>query len=86
MQIQLESLDIMGEVLHKFGSLVASQHDKVQSALLPLLANNRIAVRKRTSVAIGIILCFKFNPLKEKRRGVIPTVELWGGESLSELE
>ena len=52
-QIQLESLDIMSEVLHKFGSLVQSQHDKVQSALLPLLANNRVAVRKRTSVAIG---------------------------------
>ena len=53
MQIQLESLDIMGEVLHKFGSLVQSQHDKVQAALLPLLANTRVAVRKRTSIAIG---------------------------------
>ena len=43
----------MSEVLHKFGSLVQSQHDKVQAALLPLLSNNRVAVRKRTSVAIG---------------------------------
>ena len=45
----------MSEVLHKFGSLVATQHPRVQESLLPLLSNSKAAVRKRTSVAIGRI-------------------------------
>lgn len=55
-QIQLENLDIMADVLHKFGGLVQSQHDKIQAALLPLLKSARVAVRKRASVAIGYLV------------------------------
>jgi len=51
--IQLEALDILAELLTRFGSLLVSFHPTILEALLPQLASPRLAVRKRTILALG---------------------------------
>ncbi|KAI9276714.1 armadillo-type protein [Phascolomyces articulosus] len=53
-EMQMDALDILAEVLSRFGSqITVSQQTKIQGTLLPLLDHGRAAVRKRTTVAIG---------------------------------
>lgn len=51
--VQLEALDILGDLLSRFGGLLISFHGAIQEALLPQLASPRLAVRKRSIIAIG---------------------------------
>lgn len=52
--MQMDSLDILAEVLSRFGSQVTTEaQSRVQQVLMPLLDHPRAAVRKRTTVAIG---------------------------------
>lgn len=51
--VQLEALDILGDLLSRFGSLLITFHPSIQSALLPQLASSRLAVRKRSIIAIS---------------------------------
>ncbi|KAI7858974.1 armadillo-type protein [Circinella umbellata] len=53
-EMQMDALDILAEVLSRFGSqITVSQQTRIQETLLPLLDHGRAAVRKRTTVAIG---------------------------------
>ncbi|KAF2884604.1 hypothetical protein ILUMI_21568 [Ignelater luminosus] len=49
--VQLEALDIVADLLARFGSVLSSFHMSILSALLPQLCSLRQAVRKRTIVA-----------------------------------
>ncbi|KAK7091549.1 cullin-associated NEDD8-dissociated protein 1-like isoform X2 [Littorina saxatilis] len=51
--VQLEALDILGDLLSRFGGLLVSFHGSIRQALLPQLASPRLAVRKRAILAIG---------------------------------
>jgi len=51
--VQLEALDILGDLLSRFGGLLVSFHTTIKQALLPQLASPRLAVRKRAIIAIG---------------------------------
>ncbi len=51
--VQLEALDILADLLTRFGSLLVSFHEAIREALLPQLASPRLAVRKRTIQALG---------------------------------
>lgn len=51
--VQLEALDILADLLTRFGSLLVSFHPAILEALLPQLASPRLAVRKRTIQALG---------------------------------
>ncbi|KAK8377953.1 hypothetical protein O3P69_018690 [Scylla paramamosain] len=51
--VQLEALDILGDLLARFGSLLISFHPNILDALLPQLASPRLAVRKRTIIALS---------------------------------
>ncbi|XP_076457085.1 cullin-associated NEDD8-dissociated protein 1-like [Babylonia areolata] len=51
--VQLEALDILGDLLSRFGGLLVSFHNNIRQALLPQLASPRLAVRKRAIIAIG---------------------------------
>ena len=53
MSVQLEALDILGDLLSRFGGLLLSYHQSIQAALLPQLTSARLAVRKRTIIALG---------------------------------
>ena len=53
MSVQLEALDILGDLLSRFGGLLVSYHQSIQAALLPQLTSARLAVRKRTIMALG---------------------------------
>ncbi|KAJ3295312.1 Cullin-associated NEDD8-dissociated protein 1 [Borealophlyctis nickersoniae] len=63
-QIQMDTIDILSEVLSRFGSqLVPTEttsgpalQKAIQDTLLPLLDHQRFAVRKRTTVAIGSLV------------------------------
>lgn len=54
--VQLEALDILGDLLSRFGSLLTQFHPNIQEALLPQLASPRLAVRKRTIIALGYLV------------------------------
>lgn len=54
--VQLEALDILGDLLSRFGSLLTQFHPSIQEALLPQLASPRLAVRKRTIIALGYLV------------------------------
>lgn len=45
--VQLEALDIVADLLFRFGSVLQSFHSQILSALLPQLCSQRQAVRKR---------------------------------------
>lgn len=45
--VQLESLDILGELLSRFGGLLVQFHQNLFEALQPQLQSPRLAVRKR---------------------------------------
>uniref|UniRef100_H2YRC2 TATA-binding protein interacting (TIP20) domain-containing protein n=1 Tax=Ciona savignyi TaxID=51511 RepID=H2YRC2_CIOSA len=57
--VQLEALDILGDLLSRHGALLASYHSQIKDALLPLLKSGRMAVRKRSNTAVGhlVITC-----------------------------
>ncbi|GLT90694.1 hypothetical protein SLE2022_086150 [Rubroshorea leprosula] len=52
-EIKCECLDILCDVLHKFGNLMASEHELLLSALLSQLNSNQASVRKRTVSCIA---------------------------------
>ncbi|CAH9109572.1 unnamed protein product [Cuscuta epithymum] len=47
-EIKCECLDILCDVLHKYGTLVTSDHEVLLSALIPQLSSNQASVRKKT--------------------------------------
>jgi cullin-associated NEDD8-dissociated protein 1 len=54
--VQLESLDILTDLLNRFGPVLTQYHEKIQEALLPQLRSPRLAVRKRSITAISYLL------------------------------
>ncbi|XP_065344068.1 cullin-associated NEDD8-dissociated protein 1 isoform X2 [Cloeon dipterum] len=54
--VQLEALDILADLLSRFGTLIVSFHATILDNLLPQLASPRQAVRKRTIVALGLLV------------------------------
>ncbi|KAG0170737.1 Cullin-associated NEDD8-dissociated protein 1 [Apophysomyces sp. BC1034] len=53
-EMQMDTLDVLAEVLSRFGSQITQeQQAQIQTTLLPLLEHPRAAVRKRTTIAIG---------------------------------
>lgn len=52
-EIKCECLDILCDVLHKYGNLMASDHDILLSALLPQLNTNQASVRKKAVSCIA---------------------------------
>ncbi|XP_064480368.1 cullin-associated NEDD8-dissociated protein 1-like [Ornithodoros turicata] len=67
--VQLEALDILGDLLARFGALLMPYQLAVQESLLPQLASPRLAVRKRSIAAIGYLVMScsqgQFNKLME---------------------
>ncbi|CAO3650666.1 unnamed protein product [Mucor hiemalis] len=56
-EMQMDTLDILSEVLARFGNqILVEQQTQIQATLLPLLSHNRAAVRKRVTVAIGFLV------------------------------
>lgn len=51
--VQLEALDILADLLSRFGSLLVAFQQQILNSLLPQLCSPRQAVRKRTIVALG---------------------------------
>lgn len=51
--VQLEALDIIADMLLRFGPLLQSFHQTLLQALIPQLESHRQAVRKRTICALG---------------------------------
>ncbi|KAL7002106.1 Cullin-associated NEDD8-dissociated protein 1 [Sarracenia purpurea var. burkii] len=52
-EIKCECLDILSDVLHKYGNLMASDHELLLDALLPQLSSNQASVRKKTVSCIA---------------------------------
>ncbi|KAB5574504.1 hypothetical protein DKX38_001698 [Salix brachista] len=52
-EIKCECLDILCDVLHKFGNLMANDHELLLNALLSQLNSNQATVRKRTVSCIA---------------------------------
>ena len=53
--VQLEALDILGDLLSRFGGLLIQFHPNLLEALQPQLKSPRLAVRKR------LVVCIKFD-------------------------
>ncbi|KAL3888576.1 hypothetical protein ACJMK2_001063 [Sinanodonta woodiana] len=54
--VQLEALDILGDLLSRFGGLLITFHSSILQSLLPQLSSPRLAVRKRAIIAIGYLV------------------------------
>uniref|UniRef100_A0A5B7B384 Cullin-associated NEDD8-dissociated protein 1 n=1 Tax=Davidia involucrata TaxID=16924 RepID=A0A5B7B384_DAVIN len=52
-EIKCECLEILCDALHKFGNLMASDHELLLGALLPQLSSNQGSVRKKTVSCIA---------------------------------
>lgn len=64
--VQLEALDIVADLLARFGSVLSSFHISILSALLPQLCSTRQAVRKRTIVCCSNLVLSCNNTLYVK--------------------
>ncbi|PSN42416.1 Cullin-associated NEDD8-dissociated protein 1 [Blattella germanica] len=64
--VQLEALDILADLLSRFGGLLISFHTTILAALLPQLSSPRQAVRKRTIVALSHLVMSCNHPLYAK--------------------
>lgn len=64
--IQLEILDILADLLSRFGSYLVSYDNIIITSLLPLLRSPRQAIRKRTIVALSHLALFCNPELYEK--------------------
>ncbi|XP_043472361.1 cullin-associated NEDD8-dissociated protein 1 [Leptopilina heterotoma] len=64
--VQLEALDIVADLLSRFGSLMVTFHSVILDALLPQLSSPRQAVRKRTIVALSHLLTSSNSQLYNK--------------------
>jgi len=51
--VQLEALDILGDLLSRFGGLLVQFHPSLVEALSPQLKSPRLAVRKRAILCLG---------------------------------
>ncbi|KAK1434531.1 hypothetical protein QVD17_00278 [Tagetes erecta] len=51
--IKCECLDILCDILHKFGNLMTADHEVLLGALLPQLSSNQASVRKKTISCIA---------------------------------
>lgn len=54
--VQLEALDILSDLLSRFGEALIPFHETILEALMPQLDSQRQAVRKRTIVALSHLL------------------------------
>ncbi len=54
--MQLEALDILGDLLSRFGGLLVQFHPNLLEALQPQLRSPRLAVRKRAIIAMGYLV------------------------------
>ncbi|XP_062521004.1 cullin-associated NEDD8-dissociated protein 1-like isoform X2 [Corticium candelabrum] len=61
--VQLDALEILGDLLTKYGGLLQSFHSSIQSALFPQLTSSRMAVRKRTIIALSSLVHSSSSPL-----------------------
>lgn len=56
--VQLEALDILADLLNRFGALLVSFHSSIMKCTLPLLKSQRMAIRKRTIIALAqLVMC-----------------------------
>ncbi|XP_053203172.1 cullin-associated NEDD8-dissociated protein 1-like [Panonychus citri] len=53
--VQLEVLDILADLLNRFGPVLISFHPQIADSLLPLLGSPRLAVRKRSIHALSFL-------------------------------
>lgn len=63
MGIRLEALEILSDLLNRFGSLLVSFHGNIQDALIPQLLCQRLAVRKRAITALSYLAMSCSQPL-----------------------
>lgn len=54
--VQLEALEILADLLSRFGDLLIPFHEVILQALVPQLASQRQAVRKRTITALSYLM------------------------------
>uniref|UniRef100_A0A0E0CG81 Cullin-associated NEDD8-dissociated protein 1 n=1 Tax=Oryza meridionalis TaxID=40149 RepID=A0A0E0CG81_9ORYZ len=52
-EVKCECLDILGDVLHRFGNLITKDHDSMLTALLSQLSSNQASVRKKSISCIA---------------------------------
>lgn len=64
--VQLEALDIVADLLQRFGSVLSTFHGSILNALLPQLGSQRQAVRKRTIAALSNLVLSCNNTLYVK--------------------
>ncbi|KAH1023273.1 cullin-associated NEDD8-dissociated protein 1 isoform X2 [Dendroctonus ponderosae] len=64
--VQLEALDIIADLLLRFGPLLQTFHQSILTALLPQLESQRQAVRKRTICALSNLVLSCNNELYNK--------------------
>ncbi|KAG8058203.1 hypothetical protein GUJ93_ZPchr0002g25435 [Zizania palustris] len=52
-EIKCECLDILGDILHRFGNLITKDHESMLAALLSQLSSNQASVRKKSISCIA---------------------------------
>ncbi|XP_027113311.2 cullin-associated NEDD8-dissociated protein 1 [Coffea arabica] len=70
-EIKCECLDILCDVLHKYGNLMASDHEPLLGALLPQLSSNQATVRKKTVSCIASLASSLSDDLLAKATGEV---------------
>ncbi|XP_046857896.1 cullin-associated NEDD8-dissociated protein 1-like [Xenia sp. Carnegie-2017] len=61
--VLLEALDILGDLLSKYGGLLVSFHQSIEQSLFTQLKSARLAVRKRSIIALGYLVTSANNNL-----------------------
>uniref|UniRef100_A0A914VPW0 TATA-binding protein interacting (TIP20) domain-containing protein n=1 Tax=Plectus sambesii TaxID=2011161 RepID=A0A914VPW0_9BILA len=69
--VRLEVLDILSDILLRYGGMLAAFHQSIEEVLLPQLASDRLAVRKRAIGALSNLVAVCNNTLFTKTMGFL---------------
>ncbi|XP_010314277.2 cullin-associated NEDD8-dissociated protein 1 [Solanum lycopersicum] len=79
-EIKCECLDILCDVLHKYGNLMDTDHESLLTSLLPQLSSNQASVRKKTVSCIASLSSSLSDDLLAK--ATVEVVRLLSNKSL----
>ena len=62
-EVKMESMDILNDLLNRFGEQMQSEHEKIMTVCLAHLTHNQPTLRKRASSCIASLACTLSDPL-----------------------
>lgn len=87
MSVQLESLEILSDLINRIGSQLVDFHKQIQQALLNQLISDRLAVRKRSINALShLMICCSLDLYNDTMVEILKRLQILSPQSSQDIE